>query len=75
MDSLSTQILHGDLDDVPCPRCGFRLWVRIAEVVAQCAVRCPVCRIQIWLRDDRAQMRNLGSVVESMIEQAFKDAF
>jgi hypothetical protein len=71
MDSLTTQLLHGDLDDVPCPRCGFAMWVRLSEVVAECAVLCPVCRTRIWLRDDRGQMHNLGST----IEHALKDVF
>lgn len=71
MDSLTTQLLHSD-HDVPCPRCGFEMWIRISEIVAECAVLCPVCRTRIWLRDGRGQMHNLGSVIESAIEQAMK---
>jgi DNA-directed RNA polymerase subunit RPC12/RpoP len=74
MDSLTTQLLHGDLD-ISCPSCGFGMWVRVSEVVAECAVRCPACRTRIWLRDDRGQMHNLGSVVESTIEQTLGDVF
>lgn len=73
VDSLSTQLLHGDLDDIPCPSCGFGLWVRFAEVVAECAVRCPVCRTEVWLRDERGTVHNAGAVIESTIEQVLKD--
>jgi hypothetical protein len=75
MSSLATQFLHSDLDDIPCPACGFGLWIRFAEVVARCAVLCPVCRTRIWLQDDRADVQNLGSVLESEIRRAMKGMF
>jgi len=75
MVSLSTQFLRSDLDDVPCPRCGFGLWVRYAEVVAECAVLCPVCRTRIQLRDDRGSVNNAGSAIESEFDQMIKDVF
>jgi hypothetical protein len=46
-----------------------------AEVVAECAVLCPVCRTRVWLRDDRGGMHNVGSVIESTVDQVIKDAF
>jgi hypothetical protein len=76
MDSLTGQLLHDDVPDgVPCPSCGFGMWVRISEVVVECAIRCPVCRTQVWMRDDRGNMQNLGSEIESMIEQTMKGLF
>jgi hypothetical protein len=74
MDSLTTQLLHGD-HDVPCPRCGFEIWVRASEIVVECAVLCPVCRTRIWLRDDRGQMHNIGSMIESSVDRALKGLF
>jgi len=73
VSSLATQLLHGDLDEVQCPNCDSPLWVRFAEVVAQCAVRCPACRIRIWLRDERGEIHNAGAVIESLVEQVLKD--
>jgi len=45
MSSLATQTLHSDIE-VPCPQCGYPLWVLWAEIVVQTAVRCPACRCQ-----------------------------
>ncbi|RAS59265.1 hypothetical protein C8D87_115126 [Lentzea atacamensis] len=71
MGSLTDQLLHGD-QDIPCPECGFGVWIRLSEVVAECAVLCPVCRTRVWLRDGRGQMSNLGAVIESEVEQLLK---
>lgn len=56
MDSLTAQLLHQDVPDgAPCPSCGFRIWVRISEVVTECVVRCPVCRTSISSRKSNKQ--------------------
>lgn len=74
MGSLTDQLLRGD-QDVPCPECGFEVWVRISEVVAECAVVCPVCRTRLWLRDGRGEMANLGAMIESEMEKALRGLF
>jgi hypothetical protein len=73
-ESLTTQLLHGDLD-VDCPQCEYPVWVQYAEVVAQAAVLCPCCRTRIWLRDAEGSMQNAGDVIEKQINQALKDLF
>src|SRR5829696_1912631 len=55
--SLATQLLHGD-HEVGCPRCGYPIWIMYAEIVAQTAVRCPCCRIGIWLHDADGSTQN-----------------
>lgn len=74
MSSLTTQMLHSDIE-VPCPQCGYGIWVRWVEVVVETAVLCPACRCQIWLRDDEGGMHNAGEKIESAIRQATKGLF
>ncbi|MGW6934659.1 hypothetical protein ACWGE0_31680 [Lentzea sp. NPDC054927] len=71
---MTDQLLHGD-QDIPCPECGFEVWIRLSEVVAECAVLCPLCRTRLWLRDSRGQMSNLGAEVESQLDQVLKELF
>jgi hypothetical protein len=66
VEELATQFLRGDLD-VDCPTCGYSLWVRWSEVVAQTTVLCPCCRIRIRLLDDRGGMQTAGEVLERML--------
>lgn len=51
--------LLGHNIDVPCPRCGYPVWIQLIEVAVQCSVRCPVCRIRIDLVDERGSVRNV----------------
>ena len=42
--------------EVPCPECQFRVWIRMSEVICQCTVRCPNCRVGLHLIDDSGAM-------------------
>lgn len=70
-ESLGTQLLHSDLE-VPCPECGYPVWVLYAEVVVQAAVLCPCCRVRIWLCDAQGGMQNAGDVIELELNQALR---
>jgi hypothetical protein len=72
-DSLATQFLRHYFDDLTCPRCGFGMWVRFAEVVAGVTVVCPVCRSRCALVDDRAQLQTLGVRVEAEVRRGFAE--
>ena len=71
MSSLATQMLHSDIE-VPCPQCGYPIWVLWAEIVVQTAVRCPACRCQVWLHDAEGGIHNAAAELESAIRQATK---
>ncbi|MEU4777483.1 hypothetical protein [Micromonospora sp. NPDC023633] len=68
--SLASQILHGD-HEIDCPECGYPVWIRLSEVVAQCTVTCPCCRLRLHLLDG-GQMQNLGDTLERQIDRAFE---
>jgi hypothetical protein len=70
-ESLTTQLLHGDLE-ANCPRCGYLLWVQYAEIVVQSAVLCPCCRIRIWLHDAYGSVQNARQIIEQQINQTLK---
>jgi len=69
--SLSTQLL-GVETEIPCPGCGYPLWVLLAEVTAQALVLCPCCRRRVWLRDADGSTQIAGDMIQRQIEQAFK---
>ncbi|MER5385963.1 hypothetical protein ABT040_37920 [Streptomyces sp. NPDC002688] len=70
-DSLSTQFLGTDLDTA-CPSCGYLMWVRYAEIVAQTAVICPCCYATVWLVDETGSVQNAGDAIQQQIAQALK---
>ncbi|MEV7010229.1 hypothetical protein [Streptosporangium sp. NPDC051022] len=72
--SLATQFLHSDLD-IPCPACRYIMWVRWSEIVAQCVITCPCCRIDVRLTDGEGGMQTAGSAIEQQINQALKGLF
>lgn len=74
MSSLTTRMLHSDIE-VPCPQCGYDIWVLWVEVIVETAVLCPACRCRVWLRDAEGGMRNAGEKIESAIRQATKGLF
>ncbi len=55
--------------DVPCPGCGYPIWIRLVEVAAQCSVLCPLCRKRVTLVDDRGSV----AAVTREIERAMAD--
>ncbi|MFJ6054641.1 hypothetical protein [Streptomyces sp. NPDC092307] len=73
-ESLATQMLRSDLE-ADCPFCGYLVWIRYSEVVAQTAVTCPCCHARIWLVDETGSARNAGAVIERQIAQALKGMF
>lgn len=70
-ESLETQMLRGDLE-IDCPRCGYNLWVRISEVVAQVRVLCPCCHIGITLVDSRGSFATAGRTIQSALNKMFQ---
>ncbi|MFJ9909424.1 hypothetical protein ACIRVK_42535 [Streptomyces sp. NPDC101152] len=70
-ESLATQFLSADLERA-CPTCGYLMWVRYSEVVAQTAVTCPCCYTQVWLADSNGSAQNAGDVIQQQITQALK---
>lgn len=69
--SLASQILHSD-HEVDCPECGYPVWIRFSEVIAQCTVTCPCCRLRLHLIDSDGTMQTLGDTLERQIDQALK---
>lgn len=74
VDDLSTQLLRADVD-VDCPVCGFSLWVRMSEIIAQVNVLCPCCRAGIQLVDDRGGLSTTGDAIEALISDSLKGLF
>lgn len=73
-ESLATQFLSANLETA-CPACGYLMWLRYSEVVAQTAVTCPCCYTQIWLIDETSSAQNAGDSVQQQITQALKGIF
>jgi len=57
--------------EVPCPVCGYPVWVLLAEVVTQAFVRCPCCRGLIHLLDADGSVQNLDQTVKQMLKELF----
>ncbi|MDG4795394.1 hypothetical protein [Micromonospora sp. WMMD1082] len=72
--SLASQILHGD-HEIDCPECGYQVWIRLSEVIAQCTVTCPCCRLQLRLLDVGGKMQTLGDTLDRQINRAVKGIF
>jgi transcription elongation factor Elf1 len=60
--------LFGAEDTFPCPRCGFQVWFRMVDAVAQVTLTCTACRTRIRLVDDRASVRTAIRQMDSAIE-------
>jgi uncharacterized Zn finger protein (UPF0148 family) len=61
--------LMGHPMDVPCPRCGYPVWVVLAEVAAGITVICPCCRTGIRLVDETGSVQ----VVNAQVQEALHD--
>ncbi len=70
-ESLATQFLRTDLE-ISCTQCGYPIWIRYSEVVAQANVTCPCCFIQLRLVDDTGSAQNAGKVIDREIARALK---
>jgi hypothetical protein len=73
-NSLTTQLLGAETE-IPCPACGYPLWVLLAEVAAQASVLCPCCRCRVWLRDADGSTQTAADMIQRHIEQALKEMF
>jgi len=62
-----TSLLRGANLDAPCPHCGYLLWFRWSEVVAQVSLICPCCRWRIWLRDADGSMHNAAASIDRQL--------
>jgi hypothetical protein len=68
MESAGLDLMGHDMD-VPCPRCGYPVWVVLAEVAAGITVTCPCCRVAIRLVDQTGSVQ----VVSTQVREALKD--
>jgi hypothetical protein len=73
MASLSRDVMRNTLD-VPCPRCGYRVWVITAEIVCGSTVICPCCRVGIRLVDQTGSVQVAAARMQAAI-QALGDVF
>jgi DNA-directed RNA polymerase subunit RPC12/RpoP len=76
-ESMAGELFDADLD-VPCPACGYSIWVRVVEVVAGTAVLCPACRCRVWLVDAEGSVQNMTGAVENAVNdlmQSMKGLF
>ncbi|MFE7029134.1 hypothetical protein ACFU9Y_02420 [Streptomyces sp. NPDC057621] len=73
-ESLAIQFLSADLETA-CPACGYLMWVRCSEIVAQTDVTCACCYSQIQLVDKTGSAQNAGDVIQQQITHALKGLF
>lgn len=67
---------HTDFDiEADCPACGYPMWVRRYEIVAQISVLCPCCRTTIRLVDADGSVQDIDRRIERQIEQMLDDVF
>ena len=70
-ESIEVQILRSTLT-VACPSCGYDVWIRYSEIVAQVVVRCPCCRVRINLVDDHGSAAVVGREIKRAITACLK---
>jgi len=73
MASLSREFMTHTLD-VPCPVCGYLVWVIMAEIVSGSMVICPCCRVGIRLVDQTGSIQVAAAQMQAAIE-ALGDVF
>jgi len=71
--SLSREFMSHTLD-VPCPGCGYLVWVIMAEIVSGSMVICPCCRAGIRLVDQTGSVQVAGAQMQAAVE-ALGDVF
>jgi hypothetical protein len=64
--------LMGHPMEVPCPRCGYPVWVVLAEVAAGITVICPCCRVQIRLVDATGSVQVANAQVQEALDDLAK---
>jgi hypothetical protein len=69
--SLRAGLLDSDIE-APCPNCEYPVWIRLVEVVARCAVRCPACRSQIWLTDADGSVQNAATDIQNAMNDLMR---
>jgi uncharacterized ferredoxin-like protein len=72
MDDLATQLLRADVG-VDCPVCGFSVWARMSEMIAQVTILCPCCRVSIRLIDDHGGLATASDTIETLIADLVRD--
>jgi hypothetical protein len=73
MASLGRDIMRHALD-VPCPTCGYLVWVIWAEIVTGSTVTCPCCRVGIRLVDETGSAQVAVARMQEAV-QALGDVF
>ena len=66
MGSLAASLMSHDMD-VPCPRCGYPVWLLWSELAARVTLRCPCCRVRVRL-DDGGTAQVTAHQVQSAID-------
>lgn len=64
--SIERQLFEAE-QTFPCPGCGFPVWFRLVDAIAQVTLTCTACRTRIRLVDDRASVRTAIADMESAI--------
>lgn len=73
MASLSREVMRHTVD-VPCPRCGYLVWVIMAEIVSGSMVMCPCCRVGIRLIDETGSVQVAAAQMQAALD-ALGDVF
>jgi hypothetical protein len=73
-EDLTGQLVNMSVE-VPCPRCSYRIWAMLAEVIARSFVLCPCCRIGVRLVDSAGSAQNFGSAIEDKVRNVLKGRF
>ena len=73
MASFSREFMSHTLD-LPCPVCGYLVWVIMAEIVSGSMVICPCCRVGIRLVDQTGSVQVAAAQMQAAVE-ALGDVF
>jgi hypothetical protein len=67
MASLSREVMMHTFD-VPCPVCGYLVWVIMAEIVSGSMVICPCCRTGIRLVDETGSVQVAATAMQEALD-------
>jgi hypothetical protein len=67
MASLSREFMSHTLD-VPCPGCGYLVWVVMAEIVSGSMLICPCCRVGIRLVDETGSVQVAATAMQEAVD-------
>jgi hypothetical protein len=73
MTTLGREVMRHAVD-VPCPGCGYLVWVIMAEIVSGSMVICPCCRVGSRLVDQTGSVQVAAAAMQEAV-QALADVF